>query len=199
LAPGVEEGGRLGCFLGGLGEGQGQPDEAGCVRLGAEDFDAAGVGFGDFAGDNEAEAEADITGGKEGFRGAAGGFRGEAASIVTELEVDPLLAIAVGIELHGDVDAWAVRAGLEGIEHDFGDSVFEGGAVAFDDDGFLADVVFELSGLNGLELLGFLVSFLDEVGEGELFAGGEVVAGEEAHLVDESGDAPHAVGQGGLQ
>lgn len=184
----------------GLAGGEGEADEAGGGFGGAaEDFEAAVVGFGDFAGDDEAEAEADIAGGIEGFGGAAGGFRSEAAAVIAKLEVDPVGAVAVGFALHIDGDAGGGGVGLEGIEHDFGDGVAEGGFVAFDDDRLFADAVFELGGFNGLELLGFLVGLLDEGGEGEAVAGGELVAGEEAHLVDEPGDTAHTIGEGGVE
>ncbi len=104
--------------------------------MGRENLDFPGVSFGDFPANDEAEAEADVSGGKEGFRDTAGGFRREADAIVAKFEVDPAEAVAVGFVFHVDLDPGFIGVGLEGVEEDFCYSVAQGGSVTFEGGGF---------------------------------------------------------------
>jgi len=98
-----------------------------------------------------------------------------------------------------DADFWVTRIGLQCIEHDFGEGVFECGAVAGQNDGGAAGFVFKLGGLDRLIFAGFLERLFDKRGEGEGVCCEQSVTSEEAHLIDEAGDAFDTIGQGSIE
>src|SRR5437868_10435178 len=143
--------------------------------------------FDDLSADGQAKAQSDIPRGEERRRSFFRGFRRKTPAVILYFDLETLAraAIDIGVSLKPDTNFGIGRIGLQGIEHDFGESVFKRGAIAGEDNWCFAGVVFKLAAARRLVLARFLVSFLQKWGQGEGFVRDERIASEKAHLVDQ--------------
>src|SRR5882724_5381633 len=119
---------------GGVFDGEGDADDAGGR---GDDLELAVVVLDDLLGDGQAEAEADAAGGVKRGGNFFRGIGAEAGAVV--LHFDGEGAVADGaIGLEGDADLRGLGVGLQGVQHDLGEGVAQGRAVAGDDERFAA-------------------------------------------------------------
>ncbi|MGD0615554.1 MAG: hypothetical protein ABSA69_08965 [Verrucomicrobiota bacterium] len=156
------------------------------------------MGFDDFPAHRQPQAQAHVAGRIERRGSLLSGFRSKPGSIVLDFDLQARDAIAFGVRVETDADSGIAGIGLQGVQDDFGEGVFERGAISGHGDRLLL-LAFELGGLGGLVFAGLLVGFLDQWRERERLLGNECVAGEEAHLVDQPGHALDAIRQRGVE
>ena len=151
------------------------------------------MGLDDFAGDGEAEADADVALGIERLGGSPRDFRRDALAGVGQFEADPRGTVGIDFGALEDADFRGVGTGLAGVEDDFGEGVAEAEMVAEHGEILAVGLVAELGRGRGQVALGILEGLGDQALQRDFVPPVKGVAGEEEHLVGETGDAFDAV------
>src|ERR1051326_8642950 len=107
------------------------------------------------------------------------------------------IAGRLGMEAAADLRVGWI--GLQSIAHHFGQRMFEGRAVAGQDNRRAARFVFELGSFYRLIIAGLLESLFDQRSERESIGREEGIARQETHLVNQAGHSLYPISQSGVE
>src|SRR5436190_10967795 len=99
------------------------------------------VGLHDLASHRQAETQANVPCGEKWSGSLLHRLRSKTPAIVLHFDFKRLLTAAVWFGLQPNANLWIARVGLQSIKHDFGQRMFERGAISVQDDRFAGAVI----------------------------------------------------------